>query len=121
MASVTSPPLGSNSRPGAESDAYVGVIARAQGPVVDIACKRLPPLYRALYSHIDDETFKFEVHQHLDETHVRAITLHRTAGLYRGLKVFDTGSALRVPVTNECLNRLLNVFGEPLDGGPQLP
>ena len=51
---------------------------------------------------------------------MRAITLHRTAGLRRGMPVFDSGSSLRVPVSLDCLSRLVNVFGEPLDGGEAL-
>jgi F-type H+-transporting ATPase subunit beta len=98
----------------------IGVIARVQGPVVDIACSSLPSLHRALTSALDHETYVFEVHQHLDETHVRAITLHRTTGLRRGMAVYDSGASLHVPVTPACLGRLLNVFGEPLDDGPPL-
>ena len=98
----------------------VGTVARVQGPVVDIVCQTLPSLHRALTSALDHEKYIFEVHQHLDETHVRTITLHRTAGLRRGMAVYDTGASLRVPVTPDCLSRLLNVFGEPLDGGPPL-
>ena len=99
----------------------VGTIARVRGPVVDIQCEVLPALHRALWARIDHETYTFEVHQHLDQTHVRAITLHRTSGLQRGMPVYDSGSPLHVPVTPECLSRLLNVFGEPLDGGDPLP
>jgi F-type H+-transporting ATPase subunit beta len=98
----------------------IGAIAQVHGPVVDIACAVLPPLHQALVSRINSETYTFEVHQHLDETHVRAITLHRTAGLRRGMPVFDTGSSLHVPVSADCLGRLLNLFGEPLDGKPPL-
>jgi F-type H+-transporting ATPase subunit beta len=36
------------------------------------------------------------------------------------MPVFDTGAPLHVPVSPDCLGRLLNVFGEPLDGGPPL-
>jgi len=99
----------------------VGTIARVRGPVVDIQCEILPTLHRALWARIDHETYTFEVHQHLDRSHVRAITLHRTSGLKRGMPVYDSGSPLHVPVTPECLSRLLNVFGEPLDGGDPLP
>jgi F-type H+-transporting ATPase subunit beta len=98
----------------------VGAIVRVQGPVVDVACERLPPLHRALLSHIGDDTYQFEVHRHVDSAHVRAITLHRTAGLRRGTPVFDTGHALQVPVSRDCLGRLLDIFGAPLDGGPAL-
>jgi len=99
------------------NDGPIGTIAQVHGPVVDIVCERLPPLHQALRSSLDSETYTFEVYQHLDERHVRAITLHTTSGLQRGMRVFDTGASLRVPVTPECLGRLLNVFGEPLDGG----
>ncbi|HWP01273.1 MAG TPA: F0F1 ATP synthase subunit beta, partial [Methylococcus sp.] len=99
----------------------IGSIAEVHGPVVVIACRTLPPLRQALCSAIDHETYLFEVHQHLDENHVRAVTLHRTAGLKRGMPVYDLGAPLHVKVTPDCLGRLLNLFGEPLDGGPELP
>jgi F-type H+-transporting ATPase subunit beta len=98
----------------------IGTIAQVHGPVVDIACAVLPALHRALASKLDHQTYIFEVHQHLDERNVRAITLHRTTGLRRGMPVFDTGSSLHVPVSPECLGRLLGLFGEPLDGGQAL-
>ncbi|HHJ37956.1 MAG: ATP synthase subunit beta [Methylothermaceae bacteria B42] len=94
----------------------IGTIAEVHGPVVVIACDRLPPLHQALCAALDHEEYTFEVHQHLDERHVRAITLHRTTGLQRGMPVYDTQAPLHVPVTDACLGRLLNVFGEPLDG-----
>jgi F-type H+/Na+-transporting ATPase subunit beta len=98
----------------------IGVISEVHGPVVVITCEHLPPLRQALRTQIDHEDCLFEVHQHLDKRHVRAITLHRTAGLSRGLPVYDTGSPLHIPVSPDCLGRLLNIFGEPLDGGDEL-
>lgn len=98
----------------------IGTICEIHGPVVDIVCDYLPPLHQALYASIDHEAYIFEAHQHLDERRVRAITLNRTSGLHRGMPVFDTGAALRVPVSPQCLGRLLNIFGHPLDGGPPL-
>ena len=103
-----------------DQQSLVGTISAVHGPVVDITCKRLPPLHQALWSALDSERYTFEVYQHLDERHVRAITLHNTAGLQRGMPVFDTGGSLRVPVSTACLGRLVNVFGEPMDGGPPL-
>jgi F-type H+/Na+-transporting ATPase subunit beta len=94
----------------------IGTITEVHGPVVIIECSRLPPIRQALCTCFDHSVYLFEVHQHLDEQHVRAITLHGTAGLSRGLTVFDTGAPLRVPVSKACLGRLLNIFGEPLDG-----
>jgi F-type H+-transporting ATPase subunit beta len=96
----------------------IGHILEVQGPVVVITCDRLPPLRRALFARFDHEHYVFEVHQHLDEQRLRAITLHRTSGLQRGMPIFDSGGSLRVPVAPACLGRLVNVFGAPLDGLP---
>ena len=57
-----------------ESLKQVGTIAQVDGPVVDITCTVLPALHQALVSKLDHETYTFEVHQHLDEAHARAIT-----------------------------------------------
>jgi F-type H+-transporting ATPase subunit beta len=98
----------------------IGMIEEVHGPVIDVVCDRLPPLHQALFCAFDHEHYTFEVYRHLDERRVRAIALHPTAGLRRGLPVFDSGGPLRIPVTPDCLNRLLDVFGAPLDGGPPL-
>ncbi|WP_455203024.1 F0F1 ATP synthase subunit beta [Kaarinaea lacus] len=98
----------------------IGIITEVHGPVVVIACDSVPPLRQALYTSLDHDTYLFEVHQHLDARHVRAITLHRSAGLRRGMNVYDSGAPLHVPVTTKCLGRLLNTLGEPLDGGDAL-
>jgi F-type H+-transporting ATPase subunit beta len=96
----------------------MGHLHEVEGPVVVIRCERLPPLGRALYARLDGENVLFEVHQHLDEHRLRAITLRSNVGLSRGMPVFDTGAPLRVPVAPEVLGRVVNVFGAPLDGQP---
>jgi F-type H+/Na+-transporting ATPase subunit beta len=103
------------------TESPIGVITEVHGPVVVIDCDQLPPLKQALYAKLDHEHCLFEVHQHLDQRRIRAITLHRSSGLYRSLPVYDTGAPLHVPVSSDCLGRLLNSFGEPLDGGDPLP
>lgn len=100
--------------------APIGVITEVHGPVVVIDCHRLPPMRQALSADFDHESCLFEVLQHIDAHHVRAITLHRSSGLRRGLPVYDTGAPLHVPVSRDCLGRLLNIFGEPLDGKSRL-
>ncbi len=104
-ASLSSPP-----------QAVAGHIVEVHGPVVDIECERLPPIHWCLRARLDHDWYTFEVHQHLDDRHVRSITLHSTAGLRRGMPVYDGGGFLRIPTSRECLGRLVNVFGEPLDG-----
>ena len=58
-----------------------------------------------------------EIHQHLGPTTVRAVALDVTTGLRRGTKVHAPGSAIRVPVGEAVLGRLLNALGEPVDRG----
>jgi F-type H+-transporting ATPase subunit beta len=99
----------------------IGVVEQVSGPVVDVRCHaELPALHDALRLSLDGATVLLEVHRHLDARRLRAVALHGTAGLRRGTPVFDTGAPLSVPVTRECLGRVLDVLGAPLDGGPPL-
>jgi F-type H+-transporting ATPase subunit beta len=93
-----------------------GVITEVHGPAVISHWDALPPLRQALKTNVNDERCLFEVHQHLDEHHLQAITLHRSTGLSRGMVIEDTGGPLCVPVSADFLGRLVNIFGEPLDG-----
>jgi F0F1-type ATP synthase beta subunit len=56
-----------------------------------------------------------EVAQHLGGNNVRTIALDSTEGLVRGQEVLDTGNPIMVPVGPECLGRIMNVIGEPID------
>lgn len=107
--------------PQAFASQALGWIEAAQGPVIDVRCNILPPIGQALDVVDGEKHYVLVVCQHLQPTLIRAIALHPVSGLYRGLAVYDRGSALNVPVDPACLGRMLNVFGEPLDGGPPLP
>ncbi len=115
VAALSGPPdPGAGDRP-AEP---IGRVVEVHGPVVDIACATLPPLRRMLEIAFDGGRAVLEVLHHLDAHQARTIALHRTAGLRRGTPVFDSGGALRVPVSPDALGRLLDAFGAPLDGLP---
>lgn len=99
----------------------VGHVAEIHGPVIDVAVHYLPPIHQALEIDQGGQRAVLEVYQHLDQHRVRTIALTPTAGLFRGMAVLDTGAPLHVPVAPECLGRMLNMFGAPLDGGTTLP
>jgi len=101
----------------AQCDVRIGSIAALSGDVVDVTCERMPPIRRALRT---EAGVILEVHQHVNDARVRAIALDRTAGLRRGMRVYDTGETLRVPVTKNVLGRAVDLFGRPLDGKPPL-
>jgi F-type H+-transporting ATPase subunit beta len=56
-----------------------------------------------------------EVAQHLGENRVRCVSMLATDGLVRGMKAFDTGKAIAMPVGRETLGRVINVIGQPVD------
>ena len=61
-----------------------------------------------------------EVAQQLGDGIVRCIALENIFGVYRGLKVLNTGGPLQVPVGNHVLGRIFDVLGRTIDAGPQL-
>jgi F-type H+-transporting ATPase subunit beta len=95
----------------------VGRVVQVVGPVVDVRFENeLPAILNAL--HIDrgkDGRLVLEVSQHMGERTVRTIAMDSTDGLVRGQPVLDTGDAIRVPVGNPTLGRIMNVVGEPQD------
>ena len=103
-----------------------GKIVQVIGPVVDVEFPngQLPKILNALkLSNPGISTAKdnltLEVAQHLGESTVRAIAMDSTDGLVRGMQVRDTGNPIMMPVGPECLGRILNVTGEPVDeAGP---
>ncbi len=104
-----------------------GVVAQVIGPVVDVKFENinLPSIYNALLltnPRISDKenNLVLEVAQHLGEDTVRCIALDSTDGLYRGIKVIDTGNKITVPVGRDVLGRIFNVIGEPVDELPAI-
>ncbi len=103
----------------------VGRITKVAGPVVDVEFppEGLPEINTAL--EIDFEvsgerkTVVAEVAQHLGRSRVRAVAMAPTDGLVRGSEVRNTGSPMSVPVGNETLGHIFNVWGEALDA-PEL-
>src|SRR5579872_2115419 len=103
-----------------------GKVVQVIGPVVDVEFSdgKLPKILNALKLtnpgiSSAKENLTLEVAQHLGENTVRAIAMDTTDGLVRGMAVRDTGSPIAMPVGPECLGRILNVIGEPVDeGGP---
>ena len=104
----------------------VGKISQVIGPVVDVEfpAGQLPQILNALkvtnpsISSVADN-LTLEVAQHLGESGVRAVAMDTTDGLVRGMEVRDTGKAIMMPVGPECLGRILNVVGAPVDeAGP---
>lgn len=104
--------------------ANIGKITQVIGPVVDVAFDsegaKLPNILDSLIVTKGDGTVVvLECQQHLGEDRVRTISMEGTEGLVRGMKVTDTGSAIKMPVGEDIKGRLFNVVGQAIDGIPQ--
>ncbi len=98
----------------------VGKIRQVMGAVVDVQFDgHLPEILNALETDNHGNRLVLEVAQHLGENTVRTIAMDSSEGLTRGQDVTDTGQPISVPVGEECLGRIINVIGEPIDeAGP---
>jgi F-type H+-transporting ATPase subunit beta len=102
-----------------------GRIVQIIGAVVDVEFEqgKLPMVLNALKVSnpgisAAKDNLTLEVAQHLGENTVRTIAMDSSDGLVRGMEVRDTGAPIAMPVGPECLGRILNVIGEPVDGMP---
>ena len=92
-----------------------GNVVEIIGAVIDVEFPRdsIPKVYDAL--KLDETGLTMEVQAQLGDGVVRAIALGATDGLRRGMEVKNTGDAIRVPVGQKTLGRIMNVLGDPID------
>jgi len=92
-----------------------GSVVEIIGAVIDVEFPRdsIPKVYDAL--KLGETKLTMEVQQQLGDGVVRAIAMGSTDGLRRGMSVENTGDAIRVPVGQKTLGRIMNVLGDPID------
>ena len=92
-----------------------GNVVEIIGAVIDVEFPRdaIPKVYDAL--KLDETGLTMEVQAQLGDGVVRAIAMGATEGLRRGMEVKNTGEAIRVPVGQKTLGRIMDVLGNPID------
>ncbi len=100
----------------------IGTVVQVMGPVLDIRFpeESLPELLTAIHVKNGDAVIVAEVAQHVGDNVVRCVAMSSTDGLQRGAEAEDTGSSITVPVGEECLGRVFNLLGQPIDGGEKI-
>jgi F-type H+-transporting ATPase subunit beta len=108
-----------------------GKVLRVIGPTVDVEFPggRLPEIYNAIVieKEIDESgaqrkvPLTVEVALHLGDRIARCIAMASTDGLVRGAPARDTGQPITVPVGEQCLGRVINLLGDPVDPLGPLP
>ncbi len=96
---------------------HEGAVTQVMGPVLDIRFEdgQLPQLLSAIEIPHGAHTIVAEVAQHIGDNVARCVAMSSTDGLQRGAKAYDTGSSITVPVGEECLGRVFNLLGQPID------
>ncbi|HLE19028.1 MAG TPA: F0F1 ATP synthase subunit beta [Syntrophales bacterium] len=96
-----------------------GKVVRVIGPVVDIEffTQNLPDIYNAVIIKNTETGAELvsEALQYLGNNLVRCVSMSSTEGLVRGMDAIDTGKSISVPVGPECLGRIFNLLGKPID------
>src|SRR3982751_6863104 len=111
--------------------ATVGVaeshVVQVAGPTIEIQFPEghVPKIFNAIqvtsegYDVPTKIDITAEVAQHIGEGRVRTIAMEPTDGLVRGMKAYDLGAPITIPVGKQTLGRVLNVLGQPVDNkGP---
>jgi len=98
-----------------------GRIVKVAGPVVDVEFPpdALPEINFALEVDLEvagiANTVICEVAQQLGDDKIRAVALAPTDGIVRGAEVRNTGAPISVPVGDQTLGHIFNVWGTALD------
>ena len=100
-----------------------GKIIAVRGPIVDISFEgadSVPSIGEVIKAkNVDNQDVVMEVVEQLENQVVRCICLTLNIGLRRNSEADATGSVIMMPDSEACYGRLMNAFGEPLDGkGP---
>ncbi|MBQ1403685.1 MAG: F0F1 ATP synthase subunit beta, partial [Lachnospiraceae bacterium] len=102
------------------SEKHTGKVIQVTGPVLDIRFGEgeLPELLNAIEITLEGRKLIAEVAQQIGDDVVRCVAMSSTDGLVRGTEAVDLGGPITVPVGEQCLGRIFNLLGEPVDNQP---
>lgn len=98
--------------------AGVGFIKSVRGEIVEIEFPSEKLFPGEILFLRKDPKIKFEVQGILKENLYACFTFGQKEKLYRGAEVERTEKELEIPVGRELLGRVIDLFGQPLDGLP---
>lgn len=94
----------------------IGIIKSIRGSVIEAEFKDELP---AINSALKTGDLIAEVQGYSDKKTVRALAMGSTNGLARNMSITDLKRQIEVPVGEEVLGRMFNVFGKPIDKKPE--
>lgn len=104
-----------------ESNQIEGVIVSVRGQVAEVEFLGQSPAPRHVLLLKDDPSVILEVYASSGPNKYYCLILLPTNKLYRGAIVVGTGRTLEIPVGEGLLGRVVDIFGDPVDGKGELP
>jgi ATP synthase F1 beta subunit len=93
-----------------------GKIVGVRGNIAEVEFFGDPPSINDILITEKDKTIKLQVYISSNENSFFCFVLSGSRNLVRGMKVVNTGKPIMFPVGKGMLGRVVNLFGEPLDG-----
>lgn len=94
-----------------------GKIISIQGQIIEVEFFEDKPTPHDLLVLEKDQSVKMEVYASSGKSTFYCFALSPVHNISRGERVINTKETISIPVGKEVLGRVINVFGEPLDGG----
>ena len=93
-----------------------GFISSINGSVIKAKFEELPNIHNKLVSG----NVIIEVLELVNKNEVIGVALNSTSGLSLSDEIVDTGEMIKVPVGDELLGRMVNVFGQAIDNKEEI-
>jgi len=93
----------------------IGIIKTIKGNIVEVAFAVYKPDMHHILVLEEDPSVVMEVYNSASATSFYCFVLTNAQRLSRGAKVINTYKTIEIPVGQEVLGRVMNLFGEPVD------
>ena len=105
------------STPAQKPDRYVGKVRGVLGQIVRLSCDgTYKPELRELIVAEHDPSIRLETYAYEGTSTLYCLLLSETDAVVRDLRMVSTGSRIAIPVGASVLGRVIDLYGEPIDG-----
>ena len=97
-----------------------GKVISVKGHIIEVEFEEKPPSIHDVVYLEKDPDVKMEVYDSTSSSTFYCISLSSTKKLYRGSIVINSGEPIKIPVGDEVLGRVIDIFSQPQDGKGKL-
>lgn len=92
-----------------------GKIVSIKGQIIEVEFLEHKPIFHDILILEDDETVKMEVYTSSGSSTYYCLSYSPTSSLHRGAVVVNTQEPIKIPVGEQVLGRVIDIFGYPQD------